>query len=177
MGHNVYTERYDLKEILASLYTENCFFCFLFFSFAFYQRDALFERSLYILSLPTSLFLYSHAHKPLNLEFSPLSLKKKKKTKKKKQEFALIPGFRTKKKFIIHPFIFLTRLKAVWFSETSAHLCSLFLKQKQKLGLQFISRILFFFPAYIQILYIDVYFITRILSYNLFFRLSISISL
>merc|ERR1711990_1129714 len=27
------------------------FFCFLFFSFAFYQRDALFERSLYILDV------------------------------------------------------------------------------------------------------------------------------
>lgn len=126
----MYTERYDLKEILASLYTENCFFVFCFslspftnetpslkgvHIFSTTDGDVRKKRNVatlsesvyasfreasplfYLLSLPTSFFLYSHAHKHLNLEFSPLSLKKKPK-KKTKQEFALIPGFRTKKK-------------------------------------------------------------------------------
>jgi len=123
----VYTERYDLKEILASLYTENCFFVFCFslspftnetpslkgvHIFSTTDGDVRKKRNVatlsesvyasfreasplfYLLSLPTSFFCTA-THTHLNLEFSPLSLKKK--LKKTKQEFALIPGFRTKK--------------------------------------------------------------------------------
>jgi hypothetical protein len=111
----------------------------------------------YLFSLFTDIFFFVQPRTNTWISNSLPSVWKKK--TKQKQEFALIPGFRTKKKIHYTSFIFLTRLKAVWFSETSAHLCSL-LKKKNKLVYN-LFRGYYFFPAYIQILYISMYFSLR----------------